>query len=849
MKKLLPLLLFLIPQFAFAAFSIPLTGTTTTGTIFAFPTAVNGTYPYLMSPIFYATSTTLASRFPFASTTQLSATSLCLSADCRTVWPSSTGGSGNVATSSAETTTRVPFWTSTNATPALLSGGSSGFTFNNTGTLLTITNASTSNLTASNFWLIGQSAGCAQFDANAKLTSTGTNCGGSDPFTHQSYNGQTTSATTSTLWLTNTGFPSLAASSTFFTQASTTLFTNSGNTYLTGLTSKLLGTDNTGLVVGTTSVGTNYLTGPLGTINTNAPLGGGGSFSVGGTLTLTCATCVTSQFAWPWNILTTFGTTTNATTTPSWFQTAFYASSSPSVPDRIDNFIANTSTTTNATTTTFGFTGLTNAILSTNQAGVVVATTSIGTNYLTGPLFTVTTASPLGGAATISVGGTLALTCATCNTYGWPWNVITNFGTTTDATTTALQVPVLFASSTTATSTFGGSLVLSSASNVPNVRIGSTTPPYGYTRNDVFSIIDSINDYTDANITNTSNGPCATSDLVTQNNNATAASFFGDLGHTSSGFTGAGCTNNPFTGFGTSSSFLFDPDGNLNFALGSSTNPAQKMQWFTQGYAATNLRMSLNNVGLLNMFAGASTTQMSVQGGSLWIGGTATSTLVGNNGTSTLASNLTVGTTTETIAGSTIQNGAALYISNAINSLGGIIMRTWTNVTNAISVINAAGITVFNIDDTNTTGAKFSVGSSTPVADLTVQANNGDTNLQLFNVASSTATATTTAFLITNTGHIIASSTNPVLTSCGTGPTMVGDDTHGQITVGSAATGCTLTFQQPWSAAPTCIVSEQTVSLTNTLGYTISSTALTLSETGLAGVKINYICEGMSGTQ
>lgn len=43
--------------------------------------------------------------------------------------------------------------------------------------LLTAGAASTTNLTASNFWIIGQAAGCAQFDANSQLSSTGTNCG------------------------------------------------------------------------------------------------------------------------------------------------------------------------------------------------------------------------------------------------------------------------------------------------------------------------------------------------------------------------------------------------------------------------------------------------------------------------------------------------------------------------------------------------------------------------------------------------------------------------------------------------------------------------------------------------
>jgi len=42
------------------------------------------------------------------------------------------GGTGSVATSSSETAGQIPFWTSTNGTPALLSGGSSNFVWNST---------------------------------------------------------------------------------------------------------------------------------------------------------------------------------------------------------------------------------------------------------------------------------------------------------------------------------------------------------------------------------------------------------------------------------------------------------------------------------------------------------------------------------------------------------------------------------------------------------------------------------------------------------------------------------------------------------------------------------------------
>ncbi len=65
------------------------------------------------------------------------------------------GGSGNVATSSAETATYVPFWTSTGATPATLSGGENTFAYDATLNKLTIANASSTQLTASDRAYLG----------------------------------------------------------------------------------------------------------------------------------------------------------------------------------------------------------------------------------------------------------------------------------------------------------------------------------------------------------------------------------------------------------------------------------------------------------------------------------------------------------------------------------------------------------------------------------------------------------------------------------------------------------------------------------------------------------------------
>jgi hypothetical protein len=143
----------------------------------------------------------------------------------------------------------------------------------------------------------------------------------------------------------------------------------------------------------------------------------------------------------------------------------------------------------------------------------------------------------------------------------------------------------------------------------------------------------------------------------------------------------------------------------------------------------------------------------------------------------------------------------------------------------------------------------LAVGTSTPWGLLSVQAPAAGGNTPLFVVASSTPSATTTAYMIASDGHIIASSTSPTLSSCGTAPAMTGDDTHGRITVGSTANACTLTFQIPYSATPVCVANNETGSVTNTFSYVPSTTGITFTETSLGGDVVDYLCEGVSGAQ
>lgn len=84
----------------------------------------------------------------------------------------------------------------------------------------------------------------------------------------------------------------------------------------------------------------------------------------------------------------------------------------------------------------------------------------------------------------------------------------------------------------------------------------------------------------------------------------------------------------------------------------------------------------------------------------------------------------------------------------------------------------------------------------------------------------------------------------PVITSCGTSPSVKGTDHDFQITVGSiTATGCTATFGGTYQDA-TCNISNQSMSITSALGYTVSSSAIVISQaTGLVGDLLNVHCD------
>lgn len=96
-------------------------------------------------------------------------------------------------------------------------------------------------------------------------------------------------------------------------------------------------------------------------------------------------------------------------------------------------------------------------------------------------------------------------------------------------------------------------------------------------------------------------------------------------------------------------------------------------------------------------------------------------------------------------------------------------------------------------------------------------------------------------------GHPTVTGSAPALTSCGTSPAIVGSDLAGQVTMGTGSpTGCVITFASAFTSAPFCTVTWQATPLASQ-SYAVSTTAITLTQTGTSSNVVNYTCIARSG--
>ena len=81
------------------------------------------------------------------------------------------------------------------------------------------------------------------------------------------------------------------------------------------------------------------------------------------------------------------------------------------------------------------------------------------------------------------------------------------------------------------------------------------------------------------------------------------------------------------------------------------------------------------------------------------------------------------------------------------------------------------------------------------------------------------------------------------LASCGTAPTIVGNDTAGKITVGTNnPTSCVLTFTRVFAVAPSCQATNETSS--TTIQRPVTTTSTVTFSTAVTAEVVSYSCMG-----
>lgn len=94
-------------------------------------------------------------------------------------------------------------------------------------------------------------------------------------------------------------------------------------------------------------------------------------------------------------------------------------------------------------------------------------------------------------------------------------------------------------------------------------------------------------------------------------------------------------------------------------------------------------------------------------------------------------------------------------------------------------------------------------------------------------------------------GQIINGGSAPVVSACGTSPSITGGDTAGKVTIGSGTpSSCTVTFDTAYSNAPSCTITGSDDA--NAYGATTTTTALTISSNSeMSDDVIMYQCIGL----
>lgn len=222
---------------------------------------------------------------------------------------------------------------------------------------------------------------------------------------------------------------------------------------------------------------------------------------------------------------------------------------------------------------------------------------------------------------------------------------------------------------------------------------------------------------------------------------------------------------------------------------------------------------------------------------------------------------------------SSLQAGATaypdfIYVGSSMTVLGGGGIRSNYGIT--ASTLNAASFNTTSTSATATGVNGLTVTNLSGSQFLQTDANDKLVSYDLLN-ATQTWTApqtisssmtvmsptgssyefrasTTTIFYhvaISTNGHLSSNGTPPVVSSCGTNPTIIGSDNAGTITVGSGVTlSCTIAFNVPWNTVPTCLMTINTTGVTGGITTLTTAQAVFSFSATVGGGQIFFNCMG-----
>ncbi len=185
-------------------------------------------------------------------------------------------------------------------------------------------------------------------------------------------------------------------------------------------------------------------------------------------------------------------------------------------------------------------------------------------------------------------------------------------------------------------------------------------------------------------------------------------------------------------------------------------------------------------------------------------------------------------------------SSASGNLDNTIIGATTPVAGTFTSVTSTGAIAGPVSATTLGASGAVTLSPASAAVAISPTGTGTVTINPA-TASAMDNVVIGATTPVAGSFTTLKGTSVAFSGTAPAVTGTGT-PTIVATSTDnaGEVTAGASATSVVITFATAKTNAPFCVVTSQTQLAA--FAYTISTTAITITQTATSGNLIDYYC-------